>query len=258
MLNLQKNTLEKNKNSDFIFGIRAIIEAIRAEKDIDKLLIQLDIGKSGLMGDLLALARERQILVQRVPVYKLNKITAKNHQGAIAYLSAVYYASYENILQDVFEQGKTPLFLLLDGITDVRNLGAIARSAECAGVNCLIVPEKNSAQISNDAIKTSAGALHYLPVSRVKSLLQAVKYLKSAGIQVVACTEKTDNLLYEADLSLPTAIVMGAEDLGISKEILREADVLAKIPMFGEIGSLNVAVSAGIMLYEAVRQRRQV
>ena len=250
--------MEKKPTSDFIFGIRAIIEAIKAEKDIDKLLIQLDLGKSDLMGELLKIAKERQILVQRVPVYKLNKITQKNHQGAIAYLSAVNYVSFEDVLQGVFEQGKTPLFLLLDGITDVRNLGAIARTAECVGVNCLIVPEKNSAQISSDAIKTSAGALHHLPVSRVKNLLQAVKYLQSAGLQVVACTEKTDNLLYTNDLTLPTAIVMGAEDVGISNEIIRQADVLAKIPMFGEIASLNVSVSAGVVLYEAVRQREKL
>jgi len=247
--------LEKKPTSDFIFGIRAIIEAIRAEKDIDKLLIQLDLGKSDLMGELLKLAKERQILVQRVPIYKLNKITQKNHQGAIAYLSAVNYVSFEDILQGVFEQGKTPLFLLLDGITDVRNLGAIARTAECVGVDCLIVPEKNSAQIGSDAIKTSAGALHHLPVSRVKSLLQAVKYLQNAGLQVLACTEKTDNLVYSVDLSLPTAIVLGAEDTGISQEILKQADMLAKIPMFGKIGSLNVSVSAGVILYEVVRQR---
>lgn len=250
--------MEKKLISDFIFGIRAIIEAIKAEKDIDKLLIQLDLGKSDLMGELLKIAKERQILVQRVPVYKLNKITQKNHQGAIAYLSAVNYVSFEDVLQGVFEQGKTPLFLLLDGITDVRNLGAIARTAECVGVNCLIVPEKNSAQIGSDAVKTSAGALHHLPVSRVKNLLQAVKYLQSAGLQVVACTEKTNNLLYSNDLSLPTAIVMGAEDVGISNEIIRQADVLAKIPMFGEIGSLNVSVSAGVVLYEAVRQREKL
>lgn len=250
--------MEKKLTSDFIFGIRAIIEAIKAEKDIDKLLIQLDLGKSDLMGELLKIAKERRILIQRVPIYKLNKITQKNHQGAIAYLAAVNYVSFEDILQGVFEQGKTPLFLLLDSITDVRNLGAIARTAECVGVNCLIIPEKNSAQINSDAIKTSAGALHYLAVSRVKSLLQAVKYLQNAGLQVVACTEKTNKLLYSCDLSLPTAIVMGAEDTGISNEIIRQADVLAKIPMFGEIGSLNVSVSAGVVLYEAVRQREKL
>lgn len=247
--------MEKKKNSDFIFGIRAIIEAIRAEKDIDKLLIQTDLGKSELIGELLALARERRLLIQRVPVYKLNKITTKNHQGAIAYLSAINYVSFEDLLQGVFEQGRSPLFLLLDGITDVRNLGAIARTAECVGVDCLIVPEKNSAQINSDAIKTSAGALYHLPVARVGSLLRAVKYLQNAGLQVIACTEKTDNLLYSADLRIPTAIVMGAEDAGISNDILKQVDALVKIPMFGEIGSLNVSVSAGIVLYEAVRQR---
>jgi 23S rRNA (guanosine2251-2'-O)-methyltransferase len=246
----------ESKSKDFIFGIRAIIEAIKAEKQIDKLLVSVDVGKSELMGELLSLAKEKKIFLQRVPDYKLNKITPKNHQGAIAYLSVVSYASFEDVLQSVFEKGETPLFLLLDGITDVRNLGAIARTAECAGVHAIIVPEKNSAQIGSDAIKTSAGALHYLPVSRVKNLSQAVKYLQQAGVQVVACTEKTDAFLYDIDMTVPTAIVMGAEDIGISNDIIKSADALAKIPMFGQISSLNVSVSAGVILYEAVRQRK--
>lgn len=246
----------ESKSKDFIFGIRAIIEAIKAEKQIDKLLVSVDVGKSELMGELLSLAKEKKIFLQRVPDYKLNKITPKNHQGAIAYLSVVSYASFEDILQGVFEKGETPLFLLLDGVTDVRNLGAIARTAECAGVHAIIVPEKNSAQIGSDAIKTSAGALHYLPVSRVKSLSQAVKYLQQAGVQVVACTEKADNFLYDINMTVPTAIVMGAEDIGISHDIIKNADALAKIPMFGQISSLNVSVSAGVILYEAVRQRK--
>jgi 23S rRNA (guanosine2251-2'-O)-methyltransferase len=253
---LQKKTIVESKSKDFIFGIRAIIEAIKAEKQIDKLLVSVDVGKSELMGELLSLAKENKIFLQRVPDYKLNKITPKNHQGAIAYLSVVSYASFEDILQGVFEKGETPLFLLLDGVTDVRNLGAIARTAECAGVHAIIVPEKNSAQISSDAIKTSAGALHYLPVSRVKSLSQTVKYLQQAGVQIVACTEKTDNFLYDIDMTAPMAIVMGAEDVGVSNDIIKQADHLAKIPMFGQISSLNVSVSAGVVLYEAVRQRK--
>ncbi|PKQ64622.1 23S rRNA (guanosine(2251)-2'-O)-methyltransferase RlmB [Raineya orbicola] len=250
---MQKN----NSPKDFIFGIRAIIEALRAGKEIDKLLIQQDLGKSVLMGELLELAKIHQIPTQRVPIFKLNKITAKNHQGAIAFLSQIDYVSFENILQSTFEKGETPLFLLLDSITDVRNLGAIARSAEGLGVHCLIVPEKNSAQINSDAIKTSAGALHHLPVARVKSLLQAVKYLQEAGLQVVACTEKATQNIYEIDFSIPTALVMGAEDTGIATPILKQCDKLAKIPMQGKVDSLNVSVSAGIVLYEVIRQRAE-
>ncbi|WP_448529008.1 23S rRNA (guanosine(2251)-2'-O)-methyltransferase RlmB [Raineya sp.] len=247
-----------NASKDFIFGIRAIIEAIRAGKEIDKLLIQQDVGKSALMSELLGLAKSVQIPLQRVPVFKLNKITAKNHQGAIAFLSQIDYVSFENILQSTFEKAEVPLFLLLDSITDVRNLGAIARSAEGLGVHCLIVPEKNSAQINSDAIKTSAGALHHLPVARVKSLLHAVKYLQEAGLQVVACTEKATENIYEVDFSIPTALVMGAEDTGIATAILKQCEKLAKIPMQGKVDSLNVSVSAGIVLYEVIRQRAEI
>ncbi len=247
-----------NASKDFIFGIRAIIEAIRAGKEIDKLLIQQDVGKSALMSELLGLAKSEQIPLQRVPVFKLNKITAKNHQGAIAFLSQIDYVSFENILQSTFEKAEVPLFLLLDSITDVRNLGAIARSAEGLGVHCLIVPEKNSAQINNDAIKTSAGALHHLPVARVKSLLHAVKYLQEAGLQVVACTEKATENIYEVDFSIPTALVMGSEDAGIATAILKQCEKLAKIPMQGKVDSLNVSVSAGIVLYEVIRQRAEI
>ncbi|MCS6795661.1 MAG: 23S rRNA (guanosine(2251)-2'-O)-methyltransferase RlmB [Raineya sp.] len=240
---------------DFIFGIRAIIEAIKAGKEIDKLLIQQDVGKSALMSELLGLAKAHHIVVQRVPIFKLNKITSKNHQGAIAFLAQITYAKFEDVLQHTFEKAQTPLFLLLDGITDVRNLGAIARSAEVLGVHCLIVPEKNSAQINSDAIKTSAGALHHIPVARVKSLLQAVRYLQQAGLQVIACTEKATENIFQMDFHLPTALVLGAEDTGISNEILKQCDKFAKIPMAGRIDSLNVAVSAGIVLYEVFRQR---
>lgn len=242
-------------NTNFIFGLRAILEAIQAGKTVDKLLLQQDAGKSDLMRQVLKLAKQYRIPVQRVPIFKLNKITPKNHQGAIAYLSYVAYVQYEDILQQTFEKGETPLFVILDGITDVRNLGAIARSAEGLGVHCLIVPEKNSAQINADAIKTSAGALHYLPVARVRSLLQTIDYLQKAGLQVVACTEKATESIYQIDLQAPTALILGAEDKGISLQILKQADKLAKIPMTGKIASFNVAVSAGIVLYEVHRQR---
>lgn len=248
----------ERQNKDFIFGIRAIIEAIKAEKEIDKLLIESDLGKSELMAELFALAKEKQIFIQRVPVFKLNKITAKNHQGAIAFLSLKSYSSYENVLQDVFERGEVPLFLILDGITDIRNMGAIARTAECAGVHCLIIPEKNAAPINSDAIKTSAGALHHLPVARVKSLLQAVRYLQDAGLQIIVASEKANKTMYAIDMQTPTAIVMGSEDIGVSNEILREADELTKIELFGKIESLNVSVATGIILYEAIRQRTQI
>jgi 23S rRNA (guanosine2251-2'-O)-methyltransferase len=240
--------------NNFIFGIRAIIEAIHAGKEIDKILIQ-----KGLQGDLskelLALVKERQLPVQMVPVEKINRITRKNHQGALAFISAIEYQSIDNILMSVFERGEVPLVVVLDGVTDVRNFGAIARSAECAGAHAIVIPEKGAAVINADAIKTSAGALHEIPVCRVKNLPRTVDFLKESGLTVVCATEKGVDFYYQCDLNRPVALVMGAEDAGISPAILRVADYLCKIPVHGQIGSLNVSVASGILLYEVVRQR---
>lgn len=237
-----------------VFGIRAVIEAIRSGREIESLYIQRGTG-GGLLNELKELTREHGIIAQQVPVEKLNRITAKNHQGVIAVISPIIYQKIENIIPTVFERGETPLVLVLDGITDVRNMGAIARTAECAGVHAIVVPAKGSAQINADAIKTSAGALYKIPVCRHDNFMQTMRFLQESGLQLVACTEKTKDYIYTPDYTLPTAIIMGSEEDGIRKEILRIADYLAKIPMFGEIESLNVSVSAGVILYEAIRQR---
>ncbi|MBW4891329.1 23S rRNA (guanosine(2251)-2'-O)-methyltransferase RlmB [Mucilaginibacter sp. HMF5004] len=238
-----------------VFGIRAVMEAIIAGKEIESLLIQRGLS-SPLSAEFKGILAEYKIESQQVPVEKLNRVTAKNHQGVIAIISPITYYKIEDIIPMVFEKGETPLILILDGITDVRNIGAIARTAECAGVHAIVVPAKGSAQINADAIKTSAGALYNIPVCRESSLLQTAKFLQSSGLQLVCCTEKTNDLIYVPDYTAPTAIIMGSEDEGIANELIRISDHLAKIPMFGEIGSLNVSVSTGVILYEAIRQRQ--
>ncbi len=237
-----------------VFGIRAVIEAIRSGKEIESLYLQRGIG-SGLLNELKGLLNEYGIVAQQVPIEKLNRITPKNHQGVIAIISPIVYQKIENIVPEIFEKGEVPLLLVLDGITDVRNMGAIARTAECAGVHAIIIPAKGSAQINADAIKTSAGALYKIPVCRHDNFMQTIRFLQESGLQLVACTEKTKEDIYSPDYTSPTAIIMGSEEDGIRNELIRIADHLAKIPMFGEIESLNVSVSTGVILYEAIRQR---
>lgn len=242
------------EKSDYIFGLRAIIEAIEAGKDIDKVLVKKDIN-GDLARELLAKAKEYGVLVRRVPVEKLNRITMKNHQGAIAILAAVPYQKLENIIPILYEDGKVPLMVVLDGVTDIRNFGAIARTANCAGVDAIVIPSHNSVSITADAVKTSAGALFHIPVCREISTLDAVKCLKENGYKIVAATEKGAVNYTLTDFTVPVAIVVGAEETGISDEVLRLADDLAAIPIRGAISSLNVSVAAGVMIYEAVRQR---
>ena len=237
-----------------VFGIRAVMEAINAGKEIESLLVQRGLG-GPLFAELKSLLTAHKIEAQQVPIEKLNRITAKNHQGVIAIISPITYYKIEDIIPTVFEKGEVPLVLILDGITDVRNIGAIARTAECAGVHAIVVPTKGSAQINADAIKTSAGALYNIPVCRHNSLLQTARFLQESGLQLVCCTEKTNDYIYAPDYTVPTAIIMGSEDEGIGNELIRISDHLAKIPMFGEIESLNVSVSTGVILYEAIRQR---
>lgn len=242
------------EKSDYIFGLRAIIEAIEAGKDIDKILVKTDINGE-LARELLGKAKAYGILVRRVPLEKLNRITMKNHQGAIAILAAVPYHKLDNIIPLLYEEGKCPLVVVLDGVTDIRNFGAIARTACCAGVDAIVIPSHNSVSITADAIKTSAGALFHIPVCREKSTLDAVRLLKDSGYKIVAATEKGARNYTKVDFTVPSAIVMGAEETGISNEVLRVADDLAAIPIIGEISSLNVSVAAGIMIYEVLRQR---
>ncbi|XHR97843.1 23S rRNA (guanosine(2251)-2'-O)-methyltransferase RlmB [Mucilaginibacter sp. UC70_90] len=248
------NSRPQRESNQMVFGIRAVVEAIRSGKEIEALFIQRGIS-GGLIQELKELMNEYQITAQQVPVEKLNRITQKNHQGVIAVISPIVYQKIENIIPEVFERGETPLILVLDSITDVRNMGAIARTAECAGVHAIVIPAKGSAQINPDAIKTSAGALYKIPVCRHDNFMQTVRFLQESGLQLVCCTEKTQDNIYTPDYTVPTAIVMGSEEDGIRNEIIRISDRLAKIPMFGEIESLNVSVSTGVILYEAVRQR---
>lgn len=243
------------KSKDILFGIRPLTEAIEAGKTIEKVLVQ-----KGLQGDLikeaLHLTRVHNVLVQYVPAQKLNRITQKNHQGVITYISPVEYQNIENVVMGVFEEGRNPLLLVLDRITDVRNFGAIARTAECHGVDAIVVPQKGAAQINEDAVKTSAGALMQVNVCKVPNLSSTLQFLKSSGIRIVAATEKADKNIEEVDLTQPTAIIMGSEEDGVQESLLRLTDDGLKIPMSGKIASLNVSVAAGIMLYETLRQRR--
>lgn len=242
------------QDKDFIFGIRAVIEAVKAGKQIDKLMIKAGL-KGELFFELMKLVKDLQISFQYVPNERINRVTMKNHQGVLAFISPIEFQNIENILPSIFEAGKTPLIVILDKVTDVRNFGAITRTAECANVNAIIIPEKGSAQISGDAVKTSAGALLKIPVCRVKNLSETIKYLQQSGIQIVAATEKASDFYYKVNFSIPTAILLGAEDRGVDMEYLRVADQMVKIPILGEIESLNVSVAASILMYEAVKQR---
>ena len=240
--------------SEMIFGVRAVIEAVQAGKDIDKILVKKDI-QSDLSKELFAALKGTLIPVQRVPVERINRITRKNHQGVIAFVSAVTYQKTEDLVPFLFEEGKNPMFVMLDGITDERNFGAIARTCECAAVDAVIIPAKNSVTVNADAVKTSAGALHTLPVCREQNLKDTLQFLKSSGFHIVAATEKGDYDYTKADYTGPMCIIMGAEDKGVSYDNLALCDEWVKIPMLGTIESLNVSVAAGILIYEAVKQR---
>lgn len=240
--------------SDYIYGLRAIIEAIDAGKEIDKIFIKKDLSGE-LASELFERIRQTHIPVQRVPVERINRITRKNHQGAVAMLSAVTYHRLDHLVPQLYEEGLLPFIVVLDGITDVRNFGAIARTCECAGVDAIVIPEHGSVSVGGDAVKTSAGALHHIPVCRERSVRGAVRFLRENGYKVVAASEKADINYTQADYTGPVAIVMGAEDVGIDPEVIKQCDTFVSIPMFGKIGSLNVSVAAGVMMYEVVRQR---
>jgi len=245
---------ERREANQQVYGIRAVIEAIDSGKEIESIFVQR--GLSGqLLVELKQVLKQYGITYHQVPVEKLNRMTRKNHQGVIAVISPITYQRTEDLVPSIYERGEVPLLLILDGVTDVRNIGAIARTVECAGVHALIVPKKGSAEINPDAIKTSAGALFKINVCREDSLAKTARFLQESGIQLIACTEKTTDNLYQLDYTVPTALVLGSEEHGISEELIRIADHLAKIPMAGSIASLNVSVSAGVALYEVVRQR---
>jgi len=246
--------MNNNQSKDFIFGIRSVIEAINFGKDIDKILV-----KRGLRGELFKelqdVLKEHSIFVQYVPEEKLNRITRKNHQGVVALMSPITFYNMEDVIADVFERGETPFIIALDEVTDVRNFGAIVRTAECAGVHSIIIPDKGSARIGSDAVKTSAGALHKVPICKVEDLKKSLEYLQLSGVAVFGATEKATDNYYESDFNKPVCIVMGAEDNGLSDNIIRMCESLIKIPILGDIQSLNVSVAASVLMYDVVRQR---
>jgi len=250
--------LEKENNqSDLVFGIRPLIEAIEAGKQIDNVFIQ-DGLRGELINDLKRMMQKRGIIYKQVPIEKINRITHKNHQGVIGFVSPVTFYRLEDIITSVFEAGKSPLILILDRITDVRNCGAIARSAACAGVDAIVIPSRGASPINSDALKTSAGALYSMPICKEHNLKSAIDYLKDSGLQLMAVTEKASDLYYQADFSGPAALIMGSEEDGISPEYLKLADARLRIPIQGQIGSLNVSVATGIVLFEAVKQRLSI
>lgn len=248
------NKKDDKDKANSIFGIRPIIEAIESGKTIDKLFIQKGLHND-LFAELWKLVRLKRINYKHVPLEKINRLTRKNHQGVFAFISPVDFHKIEDVIPTLFEAGKNPLILVLDRITDVRNFGAICRTAECVGVDAVLIPEQNAAAINADAIKTSAGALHKIILCRTWNLKLALQFLQESGIQLIGCTEKTQDNMYEPDYSIPTAIIMGSEEDGVSAEFLKMCDAKAKIPMSGKIASLNVSVATGVILYEAIRQR---
>ena len=250
-----KPTISKHLQTSLILGPRAIIEAIRAGKDIDKVLIDRA-AKGDLRRELLSLVREQQIAYSQVPVAKLDRLTHQKHQGAIARLASIGWASISHVVQATYEQGRTPLVLILDSVTDVRNLGAIVRTAACAGVDAIVVPTQGSASVGDDAMKTSAGALAHVPICRVANLLDTIAYLQASGLQVMAFHDKATTSLYQTELHIPLAIVVGSEEKGIRAELLQSADKQISIPMVGTMGSLNVSVAVAVALYESFRQRQ--
>ena len=242
------------EKTDMIYGTRAVMEAILAGKTIERIMIQSGLNND-LIKELIHTAKNNKVQIAFVPPEKLQRMSSRNHQGVICLLSSVSYSSIENVIDRAFSEGREPFLLLLDRVTDVRNFGAIARTAECAGVDSIVIAEKGNAPISSDAMKTSAGALNHLAVCREADLKKTLKLLRDSGIRVVACTEKTNKDLYDVNLTGPIAIIVGSEEDGISDELLRDADELARIPMKGKIGSLNVSVAAGVAVYEVTRQR---
>ena len=241
------------EKTDMIYGTRAVIEAILAGKDIDKVMIQSGLTND-LVKELIAVARNNTVPILFVPPEKLTRLSTKNHQGVICILSAVSYSSADDLIYKAYQEGREPFFLILDRITDVRNFGAIVRTAECAGMTGIIIGEKGSAPITSDAMKTSAGALNHLPICREKDMKKTIQLLRDNGIRIVACTEKTEKSLYSLTLTGPIALILGSEEDGISDAFLKEADELARIPLKGKIGSLNVSVAAGVAIYEVLRQ----
>lgn len=238
-----------------IFGIRAVIEAIKSGENIDKVFLQKGL-KGELFTELEQLLKKERLNISYVPVEKLNKLTQKNHQGAIAQIAPISFYELEQLVTEVLESEKTPLFLLLDQLSDVRNFGAIIRTAECTGVSGIIIQKKGGAPVNGDTIKTSAGAIFKIPICKVDHIKDAVFYMQASDVKVIAATEKSEKTLYDISFKEPCAIIMGSEGRGINPSVIKISDETAKLPILGEIESLNVSVACGAFLYEAVRQRR--
>ncbi len=243
------------QEQDLIYGTRAVIEALRAGREIERLYIQQDLHND-LIRELKKMLKEEDVIYQQVPLHRLNRLTRSNHQGVIAILSPVTYSRAEEVIPGLFETGKIPVVIILDRITDTRNLGAIARTAEGSGADAIIIPSRGSALINADAVKTSAGALFHLPVIREDNLKTTLEYLKDCGFSILACSEKGKMDVDEADFSGPVAIIMGSEENGVSQEYMKRCDQIVRLPMFGKVESYNVSVSAGMILYEMMRQRK--
>ncbi len=252
---LYKNSFHKKPApTNMVAGFRAIEEAVKSGKEFDKVLIQRGL-KGPLFSEVMTLIKDYSIPFQYVPQEKLDGLTKVNHQGMIGFTAPIQFSDVESIVDEVFASGQSPKFIYLDGVTDVRNFGAICRTAECCGFHAVIVPEKGSAAINEDAVKTSAGALFHIPVCRVRSTRAFIEKLRNSGVKMMGCTEKSDKRIQDVDFSSPFCIIMGAEDTGISEEFMRHADELAKIEMLGKTSSLNVSVAAGMVMYELNRQR---
>ena len=242
------------KNNDIVFGTRPVLEAINSGKTLEKLFIQKNLKKE-ILEKIKSKLSNKKINISYVPKEKLNRITKKNHQGIICYISPISYQPIEEIIQRVFEKGKDPFVIILDRITDTRNFGAISRVADASGVDAIIIPEKESAIITSDSIKTSAGAINFIPICKVKSLKSTANFLKESGLKLVSCTEKGDKKFYDADLTSPCCIILGSEKDGISNSLMDISDERLNIPMKGNVESLNVSSSASVILFEVVRQR---
>ncbi|MDR1886704.1 MAG: 23S rRNA (guanosine(2251)-2'-O)-methyltransferase RlmB [Prevotellaceae bacterium] len=243
--------MEGNK----IFGIRPVLEAFKAEKTFTKIMVREGTA-SELLFRIIDLAEKQNITLNRVPVERLDRLAkGSNHQGVVAFLSAAEYSDLEGVLENIKQSPKPPFLLLLDKITDVRNFGAIARTAECAGIDAIVVPAKGAAPLNVDAMKTSAGALNYIPVCRVPNLRTAIYLIKSYDIKVIAATERSEKNYFAADLSGAVAVILGSEESGISGNNLELADETVKIPLYGNIDSLNVSAAAAVIAFECVRQR---
>ena len=240
--------------TQYIYGIHAVTEAIEAGKDIDKIFMSKTLNNDTAQ-EIINRAKALQVPVQRVPVQKIDRITRRNHQGVLAMMAAVTYYHVEDLVPQLFDDGENPFFVVLDGVTDVRNFGAVARTCECAGVSAIVIPDRESVSVNADAVKTSAGALNHLPVCREHNLVNAVKMLRDSGFKIVGTSDKNSMPYTQGDYTGPVAIVLGAEDKGISPEIMKLCDTRVLIPEFGNINSLNVSVAGGIMIYEVVRQR---